>query len=124
MIGDDEMTVNIALAGPRGKMGSEAIKMILNEPSFKLVGLIDRKNDRQLIKEKSPAINDDVKIFQNINTCFESIDVDVLVDLTIPEVGYTHTEAAIKHNVRAVVGTSGFSDDQVKVLKKLAKEKK
>ena len=47
----------------------------------------------------------------------------MLVDLTIPDVGYQHTKLALENNIRAVVGTSGFTDEQIKELSDIAKEK-
>lgn len=38
------MTVKIILAGPRGKMGSEALRMIHSEEKFQLVACIDKPN--------------------------------------------------------------------------------
>src|SRR5690606_37495397 len=48
---------------------------------------------------------------------------DVLIDLTVPEVGYIHTKAAIEHSIRPVIGTTGFTNEQITELKELAKQK-
>src|SRR5690625_5737996 len=54
---------------------------------------------------------------------FTEVKADVFVDLTIPEVGYQHTLAALKNGLRPVVGTSGFTEDEINTLRNLAKEK-
>lgn len=118
------MKINIVLAGPRGQMGQEAIKMILNEPQFNLIACVDRKQDVAAIKKDIPQFNEETAIFTDVNECFANVDADIFLDLTIPEVGYIHTEAALKHNVKAVIGTSGFSNEQVEDLKTLANESK
>ncbi|WP_278309169.1 4-hydroxy-tetrahydrodipicolinate reductase [Oceanobacillus zhaokaii] len=118
------MTINIIVAGPRGKMGSEAINMIEKEDAFRLVACIDRKNGGKTLQdiESLPALN--IPIFDDVEACFEKIEADILIDLTVPEVGYVHTLAAIKHNIRPVVGTSGFTSEQISELTALAEEKK
>lgn len=120
----NKMTINIILAGPRGQMGQEAIKMIMNEPKFKLVACVDRKKDRDAIKQNIREFDDSIQLFENVDECFKTVEADVFVDLTIPEVGYKHTESALKHNMKAVIGTSGFSNDQVNELSEIAKKTK
>jgi len=44
-------TINIILAGPRGKMGQEAIKLINETEHFNLVACIDRINNGKFIKD-------------------------------------------------------------------------
>lgn len=114
------MAVKIILAGPRGKMGSEAIKMIQQEPKFELIACIDRKN-----KDAQPEfLEKSVPIYYDATTCFAEVDADVYIDLTIPEVGFPYTKLALKNQIRTVVGTSGFSDEQINELTTIANEQK
>lgn len=109
-------TINIVLAGPRGRMGKEAINMIRDEEKFQLKAVIDRKRDDVSYEHI------DVPVYYDAKTCFEEIKPDVFIDLTVPEAGFLHTKTALKHKVRAVVGTSGFSNEQIETLKAIAKE--
>lgn len=120
---ESEMAINIILAGPRGRMGSEAVKMVMNEPEFKLVACIDRKHDGALLKEIEGQPDLAVPIYSDIRKCFEEIEADVLIDLTVPETGYLHTKTAIEFNIRPVVGTTGFTEEQIEELKGLSQEK-
>src|SRR5699024_10869211 len=56
--------------------------------------------------------------------CFQEISADVLVDLTVPEVGFKHTSLALQHGLRPVVGTTGFTQEQITELTTLANEKR
>lgn len=114
------MHIKIIVAGPRGRMGSEAINMINEEPNFQLVACIDRKNNGKTLNDIESLPNLDVPIFENAEECLASIEADVLIDLTIPEAGFNHTMLAIKHKVRPVVGTSGLSNNQIEELSDLA----
>lgn len=110
-------TIRVALAGPRGRMGSEAVQMIKSNKHFTLVGCIDHKQ-----VTGSDKANPSIPLFTDIETCLRSTNPDVLVDLTIPEVGYKHTRTALELGVRPVVGTTGFTDNQITELTQLAEE--
>ncbi|HLR08117.1 MAG TPA: 4-hydroxy-tetrahydrodipicolinate reductase [Bacillota bacterium] len=119
------MTIKIIVAGPRGKMGSETIRMLQHEDTLQLVACIDRKNDGKTLKDVNgqPALN--VPIYENPLECFQQhADADVLIDLTVPDAGYVHTKTALENHIRPVVGTSGFTNDQISALSKLSTETK
>ncbi|HLS60182.1 MAG TPA: 4-hydroxy-tetrahydrodipicolinate reductase [Virgibacillus sp.] len=118
------MSINIIIAGPRGKMGSEAIQMIQNDPKLNLVACIDRKNNGKMLYEIDQLTNLDVPIFEDPKQCFKTIPADVFLDLTIPDVGFEHTKIALQCEVRTVIGTSGFTDEQIDVLTTIAEANK
>lgn len=109
-------SIRIVLAGPRGKMGVETIQMINTQKEFTLVGCVDHKEYTHTDK--------DVPVFTDLKKCLESTQPDVFIDLTKPEVGYTHTRIALELGVRPVVGTTGFTTDQLKELTQLAEKQK
>lgn len=110
------MSINIIIAGPRGKMGTEAVKMIQREPTFNLVACIDRQtNEKNLLG---------VPVFEDPEECFKTISADVFLDLTIPDVGFKHTKMALQYEVRTVIGTSGFTNEQIDELTQLASTNK
>lgn len=117
------MSVKIIVAGPRGKMGTSAVNMVLNNNNFELVACLDHKNEGKTLNEILPQFKEEIPIYSNLNKLFKDIAADVFIDLTIPEVGYKHTLEALENGLRPVVGTSGFSDEQIRNLKEIAKEK-
>lgn len=114
------MSIKVIIAGPRGKMGSEAIQMIEKEQNIELVACIDSKNNGKSLNDVDAFTNINVPIFESPEECFERIEADVLLDLTIPDVGFIHTKVALEHNIRPVVGTSGFTNEQIRTLADLA----
>ncbi|MBM7647974.1 4-hydroxy-tetrahydrodipicolinate reductase [Bacillus ectoiniformans] len=116
-------TVKIIIAGARGRMGAEAVKMVQETESFQLVAVLDHKHEGKLLSEIEGFSGADVPIFTDMNKCFTEIEADVLIDLTTPETGYIHTKTALEHHIRPVVGTTGFTDSQLEELKQLAEEK-
>ncbi|QGH34775.1 4-hydroxy-tetrahydrodipicolinate reductase [Gracilibacillus salitolerans] len=115
--------VKVIVAGPRGKMGSEALRMIEQQEELELVACLDHKFEGKQINEFEELPKFDAVIYTDIEACFQSVEADVLVDLTTPEFGYIHTKTAINYGIRPVVGTTGFTEDQLQELTDLAEEK-
>lgn len=115
--------IKIVIAGPRGKMGKEAVNLVMNTKNYKLVGVVDRLNDGKNLSEIAGFQGIDAPIYTDIEKCFQDVSPDVLIDLTTPEIGRVHTELAVKHGVRPVVGTTGFSKEDLERISKIAEEK-
>jgi 4-hydroxy-tetrahydrodipicolinate reductase len=115
--------IKIIIAGPRGRMGREALELIHNTPHFSLVGAVDRKNDGLKIADIDGLPPLDAPIFETLEGCLQQVVPDVLLDLTTPEVGRKHTRIALEHGVRPVIGTTGFSTNDLDELGQLAQKK-
>ena len=48
---------------------------------------------------------------------------DVWIDFTIPKVAYEHTRFALEHGLAPVVGTTGFTTEEITDLIELSCEK-
>ncbi|KMY54598.1 MULTISPECIES: 4-hydroxy-tetrahydrodipicolinate reductase [Bacillaceae] len=116
-------TIKVIIAGPRGRMGKEAVYMVEQSKNLQLAAVLDRKYNGQKLSEIEGFSGVEAPIFTDINECFSEVEADVLIDLTTPETGYIHTKTALEHNIRPVVGTTGFTEEQLKELKELAEEK-
>ena len=47
----EQQVIKVVIAGPRGKMGSEAINMVNETAHFELVGVVDSRNNGKLMAE-------------------------------------------------------------------------
>ncbi|WP_059170942.1 4-hydroxy-tetrahydrodipicolinate reductase [Bacillus sp. FJAT-27445] len=115
--------IRVVIAGPRGRMGSEAVKLAAETPGFELVAVLDRKNGGSKLGEIGHFPITEVPVFSNIEECLQKVKADVLIDLTVPEAGMHHARTALTYNVRPVIGTTGFSPEDLKELEELASEK-
>jgi 4-hydroxy-tetrahydrodipicolinate reductase len=115
--------IRIVVAGPRGRMGREAVKLVNETEHFQLVAVIDRKNDGLNLSELDGFMGIDAPIYSDIEECFQKNHVDVLIDLTTPEMGMHHTRTALDYGVRPVVGTTGFSNNELQELRAICEEK-
>lgn len=115
--------INIIVAGPRGRMGREAVNLVKETPHFRLTAVIDRINNGKLLSDTEGFSGLDVPIYTDIHECFREVEADVLIDLTTPDLGFLHTKSALENGVRPVVGTTGFTPEQLEELKELAERK-
>lgn len=119
------MTIRVAIAGARGKMGQEAVHTVMKNKEMELVAVLDYKNIGETLAE-TDLFPDSYKVpvFTDMEEMEASTKPQVLVDLTSPEAVYRHTKQALSLNIRPVVGTTGFSDEELKELAQLAEETK
>lgn len=115
--------IKIVVAGPRGNMGREAVQLAANTDTFDLVAVVDSRNDGKLLEEVEGFSGLSVPIYTDMQNCFEQHQADVLIDLTSPAFGRKHMEIAFANGVRPVVGTTGFSDEDISELRKMAEDK-
>lgn len=116
--------INIIVAGFKGKMGSTATKMVIENKNFSLVGVLDPYAKESNLNEMAEFSEIDVPIFNEKEALVQSVDADVWIDFTIPAVAYANTKFALENGIRPVVGTTGFSETEVKELTDLSKDKK
>ncbi|WP_270179033.1 4-hydroxy-tetrahydrodipicolinate reductase [Alkalihalobacillus sp. CinArs1] len=116
-------TVKIVIAGPRGKMGSEAVKLVARTDHFSLSAVVDSRQSGETVKDIPDLPSLDSPVYTDLDVCLSEVECDVLIDLTTPEYGKKHMEIAFQHNVRPVVGTTGFSNEDVERLSELAEQK-
>ncbi|MFK3958745.1 4-hydroxy-tetrahydrodipicolinate reductase [Guptibacillus hwajinpoensis] len=115
--------VKIVIAGPRGNMGSEAVKLVDRTGHFTLTAVIDSKQTGQTVADIEGLPSLDAPVYTDLDKCLSEVECDVLIDLTTPEYGKKHMEIAFNHGVRPVVGTTGFSNDDVEELSRVAEQK-
>lgn len=107
--------IRVIIAGYRGKMGSTAVNMVLEQDDFELVALFDTRVD------VTEAFG--VPVFTDKNELL-TVESDVWIDFTQPSVAYEHTRFALEHGIRPVVGTTGFTVEQIKTLTEISRNQK
>ncbi|WP_338470073.1 4-hydroxy-tetrahydrodipicolinate reductase [Niallia sp. XMNu-256] len=113
----------IVVAGPRGRMGSEAVKLVERTEHYELVAVVDHKHGGKKLNELDGISSLPVPVYDNMTVCLTEVKADVLIDLTTPEIGMEHTRTALQLGVRPVVGTTGFTEENLRELEDLCKEK-
>lgn len=116
--------IKIVVAGFKGKMGATATKMVLDTDEFTLVGVLDPAVEQDNLNEIPEFSFANVPIFNNKEKMIETVEADVWIDFTIPDVAYENTRFALENGIRPVVGTTGFSQENVEKLTELSLSKK
>ncbi|RNF40487.1 4-hydroxy-tetrahydrodipicolinate reductase [Planococcus salinus] len=119
------MTIRVAIAGARGKMGQEAVHTVMKNEEMELVSVLDYKEIGKTLADTNLFPSSyDAPVYTELETLHKETKPDVLVDLTSPEAVYERTKKALELNIRPVVGTTGFSDEELDELTQYAKDRK
>lgn len=105
------MSIKVIIAGFKGKMGSTAVDMVKNDSQLELAGLLD-----PFATEKEV---DGVPVF-TAKEELAGFEADVWVDFTMPKVAYENTRFALENGFAPVVGTTGFTTEQIAELTDLS----
>lgn len=108
------MSIKVIIAGFKGKMGSTAVEMVKGDDALTLAALLD-----PFAQEKEI---DGVPVFTSKEDLV-GFEADVWVDFTMPKVAYENTRFALENGFAPVVGTTGFTEEQIAELIALSKEK-
>ena len=104
--------INLAISGCMGRMGQQLIKSANKSKAFKLVSLTEnRKIDKKILGIK-PELNS-IDAFKKAN---------IIIDFTIPKCTLEILKIATKQKKRIVIGTTGFTKNEEKLIKRYSKK--
>ena len=109
------MSICVIIAGFKGKMGQAACQMVLADPALDLVAVID-PSEKVDSWQGVPVYNDKESLI--------GISADVWVDFTTPAVAYENTRFALENGFAPVVGTTGFTTEEIADLIDLSRIQK
>jgi 4-hydroxy-tetrahydrodipicolinate reductase len=90
------MTINVAVLGAKGRMGAETVKAISASTDLQLVAEIDLGDSLEQLTTSG---------------------AQVVVDFTHPDAVMKNLEFAINNGIHVVVGTTGFDDAKLNLVK-------
>ena len=90
--------INVAVLGARGRMGSEVVKAVEATDGLALVAALDLGDSLDQLKDSA---------------------VNVVVDFTTPDSVMSNLEFLINNGINVVVGTTGFDDAKLAIVKGL-----
>lgn len=110
--------LRVLVTGVSGRMGSLAAKTIQSASDLNLVGGVDPVGVGRNLAELVPGVDPELRIGGHLAGALEDLQPDVLVDFTAPQVVMGNLETALKAGVACVVGTTGFSETDLQLVKK------
>ena len=102
--------VNILICGAGGKMGATLLELLKGESQAKAVCGVDIH---------APE-NVHIPIYKTFGEVKEK--VDVIIDFSSPAVLLSELDWAVKNSVPVVLGSTGFSDEQLQYIDSIAKK--
>ncbi len=104
--------INLAITGCLGRMGQQIIKSSRNSKNFKLISITENKVINKKMSGLKPQLNSK-NAFKNVN---------VIIDFTVPKCTLEVLKIASKLKKRVVIGTTGFSKKEEKLIKKYSRK--
>jgi 4-hydroxy-tetrahydrodipicolinate reductase len=115
--------VKCIVIGAAGRMGMRIINAIHNTEGVKLVGAVESKGHSRIgadAGEPSGIGRINIPIVDELEHV--SSDFDALIDFTTPESSLNNLEYVALNKKAAVIGTTGFSQQQTEHIRKLAED--
>jgi 4-hydroxy-tetrahydrodipicolinate reductase len=102
-------------------MGRALLEGVFEDAVLVLHGALDRTENPQLGHDAGEPLGKatGVKVTDDINAALKG--ADVLVDFTRPEASMMYLAACQKHQVKMIIGTTGFSSEQKLVIEAASK---
>ena len=104
--------INLTIIGCEGRMGKQLIRSAKINKNFKLVSLTESRKINRRISGIKPELNTS-HAFKRTN---------VIIDFTVPKCTLEVLKFAVKHKKRVVIGTTGFTKKQEKIIKNYSKK--
>ncbi len=98
--------IRVGVIGAAGRMGRTVCRAVAEEPDLALVAAVDRSDVGEA------AVDDDVRISDDLEALVQA-DAEVAVDFTHPSAVMDNVRWAIDHAIHIVVGTTGWTDDDL-----------
>ena len=108
--------MKILVNGALGKMGSTVVATVLKQKDMELAGVVNPHGEGKTIGG--------LEVIASLPEAFAKVKPDVVVDFTRPDVVMNNLRETLEAGINAVVGTTGFSQDDLTELDGLAKANK
>ena len=113
----------VAVAGAGGRMGTSILNTLTEDRNIKIVGATEKSGHPLLgtdLKKIIKNIKGRIVITDKLNSAYK--DADVIVDFTTPASTLKTAEYCSRNKKAVVIGTTGFTKAQSKILEKYLKK--
>ncbi len=113
--------IKVVVCGGCGKMGSKVARLIYQNENMKLVGIIEASSHPNKGKDWGATVGlgkTGIIIKEKLEEIIQN--ADQIVEFTNPKVSLQHLEIVSKYKKVMIMGTTGFSSEEIEKIKKLA----
>ncbi len=104
--------INLSITGCLGRMGQQIIKSTKSSKEFKIVSITESKNINKKISGLKPLLNSK-EAFKNAK---------IIIDFSVPKSTLQVLKVASKLKKRVVIGTTGFSKKEERIIKNYSRK--
>lgn len=108
------MSTPIIILGALGRMGSTIYNLAKEDPEFEVKALIENQEKLSSLSAEKAFIS------SSLEEALEKFPGSVVIDFTLPEVSLNTAKLCSKLEGKAVIGTTGLTPDQIKLLQQIA----
>ncbi len=114
--------IKVVVHGASGRVGQEVVKAVCQEPGMQIVGAVDLKvsGDSLVLPDGSGK----VPFSADLKSILDACQPDVVVDFTIAKASVPAIRSTTKKGVNMVIGTTGFTADDLGEIEQLARSNK
>jgi len=115
--------IKVIVCGGCGKMGSKVAQLIYQNKDMRLIGIIESPSHPDIGKDWGIAVGlgeSGIIVKDNLEEIIQNSDQ--IVEFTNPQVSLKHLEIVSKHKKAMIMGTTGFSSEEIKEINKLAQD--
>ena len=112
--------IKLAVSGCFGRMGERITSLALEDKNFKIFSLLENKDHPNISRDRLQSVS----TFLNIPVRTDSSTLkgaQVLIEFTSTQATLEHLEICQKYKVKMVIGTTGFSSEQIQKIRKASK---
>ena len=114
--------MNIAVTGATGRMGKSVIEEILQRKDSTSVSFATSQKNQNELSDHSLPTGFPICNPIDFPSQLQKSNPNVIIDLTVPEASLFFAENAAKFSIPIVIGTTGFTEEQLNELHALSSE--
>ena len=112
------MTTRVGVFGASGRMGATVCQAVAGDHELELVAAVDPHHAGLDLRQATGVDVPGLMIMPDTDG-LDQVGVDVMVDFTVLQAARNNLRWCAENGIHAVVGTTGFSDDDYAELRKL-----
>ena len=113
--------IKVIVCGGCGKMGSKVAQLIYRNKDMELIGIIEFPSHPDIGKDWGTIAGQGktgIMVVDDLEAIIQ--DADQIVEFTNPKVSLQHLEIVAKYKKTMIVGTTGFSGEEILKMKSLS----
>ena len=111
--------IKVAVQGASGRVGREVVNALCREPEIQVVGAVELQVSEDYLP--LPDGSSTVPFSSDLDYILTKCQPDVLVDFTTAQAAMPAVHTAAKRGVNLVIGTTGFTTDDISEMERLSK---